>query len=228
MMRLNLDLENCYGIKRLNTQFDFSKSKAYAIYAPNGAMKSSLAKTFQDIADKAPSKDRIFPGRASKRAITDASGADLPGESVLVVRPYDEVLGHSEKTSTLLVNATLRQEYEKLYVEIDAAKDKLLQALKVQSGSKKDLEKEISSAFTSGDDKFQVALTRINQELTTQKDAPFADVRYDTIFDEKVLGFLGTKDFKTAIASYRKEPCRSRILQSQAYDKSQCRYQAGN
>src|SRR5271168_1656467 len=125
-MQLNLDLENCYGIKKLIAKFDFSKSKAYAIYAPNGAMKSSLAKTFQDIADKTPSKDRIFPGRASKRVITDATGADLPSESVFVVRPYDEVFGHSAKTSTLLVNAKLREEYAQLYIEIDAAKDALL------------------------------------------------------------------------------------------------------
>ena len=48
-MELKLDLENCYGIRKLKAEFDFAKSKAYAIYAPNGAMKSSLAKTFQDI-----------------------------------------------------------------------------------------------------------------------------------------------------------------------------------
>jgi hypothetical protein len=204
-MHLNLDLENCYGIKKLKTKFDFSKSKAYAIYAPNGAMKSSLAKTFQDVADRTASKDRIFSGRVSKRVITDEAGTDIPSENVLVVRPYDEVLGHTAKTSTLLVNAKLREEYEQLYVAIDEVKDKLLKALKEQSGSKRDLEKEISSTFTSNDNNFQLALTRINQELLKQKDAPFSDVKYDTVFDEKVLTFLGTKDFKTAIESYIKK-----------------------
>ncbi len=62
MNKLNVDLENCYGIKKLAKQFDFSKQKAYAIYAPNGAMKSSLAKTFKDIAEGEASSDRIFPG----------------------------------------------------------------------------------------------------------------------------------------------------------------------
>jgi len=51
MKKLNIDLENCYGIKKLKTQFDFSQGKAYAIYASNGAMKTSLAQTFKDIAD---------------------------------------------------------------------------------------------------------------------------------------------------------------------------------
>src|SRR5450759_4878765 len=104
MKQLNIDLENCYGIKKLQGHFDFSTGKAYAIYAPNGSMKSSFAQTIQDIADGNTSKDRIFPARVSTRSVTDENNANLPKETVLVVRPYDEVLGHTEKTSTLLVN----------------------------------------------------------------------------------------------------------------------------
>jgi energy-coupling factor transporter ATP-binding protein EcfA2 len=198
-------LENCYGIQKLKKEFDFSKGKAYAIYAPNGSMKSSLAQTFQDIADGKPSRDRIFPSRDSKRRIVDENTVDLPKENVLVVRPYDEVYSHSEKTSTLLVNAILRREYEQLYVSIDAAKETFLKALKEISGSKKNLEKEISTVFTKNEDQFFRALIRIKDELLTQKDAPFSTVQYDIIFDEKVLGFLGTKDFKTVIEAYVKK-----------------------
>lgn len=212
MKQLNIDIENCYGIKKLKTSFDFSKYSACAIYAPNGAMKSSLARTFQDIAEGTKSRDRIFPDRVNKRVITDEKGVDLPSESVLVVRPYDEELGHSKKTSTLLVNATLRKEYEQLHLEIDASKEVFLKALKEQSGSKKDLEKEISSTFTKSDDQLFRALVRIQNELLEQKDAPFADISYDTIFDDKVLGFLGTKDVKTAIENYIKKVQRAHSL----------------
>lgn len=203
--KVTIDLANCYGIRKLQTTFDFSNAKACAVYAPNGSMKSSLAQTFKDIADGVASKDRIFPDRASQRVINDETGADLPRESVLVVRPYDEVLGHSVKTSTLLVNPTLRKEFETLHAEIDAAKDTLLKALKEQSGSKRDLEKELSSTFTARDDQFYVALNRIKDEVAAQPDAPLAGVAYDVIFDEKVLGFLGTKDFKIAIEEYIKK-----------------------
>ena len=202
MKKLNVELENCYGIKKLNTEFDFSTENVYAIYAPNGVMKSSLAKTFTDIADDVVSKDRIFPARASIRKITDEQSIALPKESVLVIRPYDEVFGHSEKTSTLLVDAALRKEYEQLHLAIDASKGLFLKALKEQSGSKKDLEKEISSTFTKSENDFFLALTRIKDELLAQKDAPFANISYDTIFDDKVLSFLTTKDFKTAIREY--------------------------
>lgn len=202
MDRVNVDLEHCYGIKRLQTQFDFSEERAYAIYAPNGVMKSSLAQTFQDVASGVPSTDRIFPKRTSKRVVTDEHGADLPKESVLAVRPYDETLGHTEKTSTLLVDTTLRKEYEQLHVGIESSKKALLDALKKQSGSRKDIEKEISSTFTSSDDEFYTALARIKKELLEQTDTPFADVRYDVIFDEKVLAFLARPDVKAAIEDY--------------------------
>jgi hypothetical protein len=202
MKKLNVKLENCYGIKKIEHTFDFSSPPVYAIYAPNGSMKSSLAQTFKDLAEGSASKDRIFPARVCTRKITDESGADLAPATVLVVPPYDEVFSHNEKTSVLLVNNKLRKEYEDLHVEIDKSKDSLLKGLKEQSGSKKDLEKEISSTFTTTDTEFYRALIRIKDELLSQKDAPFAEVQYDTIFDEKVLAFLSTKDFRTAIADY--------------------------
>jgi hypothetical protein len=202
---LTINIESCYGIRKLDTTLDFSAAKAVAIYAPNGSMKTSLAQTFHDIASGVDSKDRIFPARPCKRVVKDERGVDLAKESVLVVRPYDEVMGHSAKTSTLLVNAALRREYEELHVEINAAKTTFLNALKEQSGSKKDIEKEISSTFTASDDKFYVALNRIKDEVLNQSDSPFADVPYDLIFDEKVLSLLGTKDFKTAIDGFIKK-----------------------
>jgi hypothetical protein len=206
MKTLNIELENCYGIKTLKKQLDFSQGRTYTIYASNGSMKSSLSQTFQDVADDTPSKDRMFPKRVSSRQITDENGVDLPKDSVFVVRPYhDEEYSHTEKTSTLLVDSKLRKEYEQLHTEIDKSKAMFLKALKEQSGSKKDLEKEISSAFTKSDDEFYKALSRIESELLAQKDTRFADIHYDTIFDEKVLSFLGTKDFKTAIEDYIKK-----------------------
>lgn len=204
-MKLQVELENCYGIPSLDATFDFTTSKAYAIYAPNGAMKSSFAQTFQDVAKNQPSKDRVFPNRTTRRRITMHPGVDLSPDSVLVVRPYDEAFSHSEKTSTLLVNADLRAEYEKLHIAIDEAKDRLLQALRSQASTRKDVEKEISAAFTRSEDKFQLALARIRPELDAQTEAPFSDVKYDVIFDEKVMAVLGTKDFKTAIESYIKK-----------------------
>jgi hypothetical protein len=61
MKSLCVGFGNCYGIKKLNHQFDFSKSAVYAIYAANGMMKSSFAQTFLDVAEDRPSNS-INPG----------------------------------------------------------------------------------------------------------------------------------------------------------------------
>ena len=206
MIKLNVELENCYGIKKLQIQFNFSQHQAYAIYAPNGAMKTSLAQTFKDVADATASKDRIFPDRVCKRKITDENGHDLPKESVYVIWPYDdEEIGHTERTSTLLVDSKLRKEYEDLHIDIEKSKESFLKALKEQSKSKKELDKEISSTFTASDDEFDRALIRVKDEVVAQKDAPVASVDYDIIFDERVLSLLGTKDVQSAIESYIKK-----------------------
>jgi len=202
MKKLTVELQNCYGIKTLKAEFDFDQQNTYAVYAPNGSMKSSLAQTFDDIANGKKSVDRVFPARKSTRNIADENGAELPPESVFVVRPYDEVFGHSERTSTLLVDAKLRQEYEQLHVDIDKAKEAFLKALKAQSRSKKDIETEVALAFTKSADAFFTALLRVEEEVLADDKAPFADLGYDTIFDDRVMAILDTKDFKTAIQDY--------------------------
>lgn len=204
MERVRIDLEHCYGIKSLIHEFDFSEQRAYAIYAPNGSMKSSFAQTFKDVAEGKSSVDRIFPARVTSRKITDEHGSDLPASSVLVLPPYDEFFGPTAKTSTLLVNAALRKEFEQLYSQVEESKAVFLKAMATQSGSKRKLADEIALAFmkAAGDTNFYLALDRIKNELADQKDAPFATVPYDTIFDEKVLTALATKNFRIAIHGY--------------------------
>jgi hypothetical protein len=87
---------------------------------------------------------------------------------VLVVGPYDEKFGPTEKTSTLLVDAKLRTEYDALHIAIDEAKEALLSAIRQQSGSRINFEEEISSAFTPSNNKFADAAARIKKELEKQ------------------------------------------------------------
>lgn len=202
MDELKLDLEHCYGIRRLEHTFNFRDCQAAALYAPNGAMKSSLAKTFQDIADGKKSSDRMFPDRTTKRVVVDESGAELDPESILVVRPYDEEFGPGANTSTLLVNAALRKDYEKLNAGVEDANKAFLAAMKEQSGSKRDLAAEISATFTRTENQFLTAVIRINDEIKIQSDAPFADIPYDLLFDPKVVEMLEKEQVQEALEDY--------------------------
>lgn len=165
-------------------------------------MKTSFANTFKDLSEGRDSGDKIFPDRVSERTIVDDSGNKLPPEHVLVLQPYDDTVEVTERTSTLLLDHRLKQEYEHLHTDIDLAKDALLNTLKELTKSKKDLEKEISHAFTHEENQFFVALARIETEVLSETDSHFSEVNYDTIFDERVLAFLNTRDFKEAIHGY--------------------------
>ena len=202
MNKIRINLKNCYGIKDLQRDFDFSNTCAYALYAPNGAMKSSLAQTFQDTAEGNDSEDRIFKTRKTVRKITDEADQDVSGDRILVVAPYDEALGITEETSTLLLEPRLKKEFDTLLRATEEAKAVLLRGIRTQSGSKKNLEIEISSAIMQTSFELDAALIRIKREVKEQKDSLFASVEYDTLFNEKVLSALNTKDLKNAIEDY--------------------------
>lgn len=59
MEELKLHLENCYGIQKLDEDIDYSNNNVAIIYAPNGTMKSSLAKTFEAIRDRKQAEEKI-------------------------------------------------------------------------------------------------------------------------------------------------------------------------
>jgi len=200
MDKVRISLKNCYGIKSLDKDFDFAKGRGYAIYAPNGVMKSSLAQTFQDAAAGSKSSDRIFPQRKTIRLLLDESKKEIGAEHILVVLPYDKQFGITEKTSTLLIDPKLRRQYEDLIRATDQARDALISAIRKQSKSKKDFRIEVASAFAS--DTVDTALARIERELKDQRDAPFANVEYDTIFNDKVATGLNLEGVKAAIEDY--------------------------
>lgn len=200
--KISIRLENCYGIRSVTHEFDFSNSAVYAIYAPNGSMKTSFAQTFKDLSEDNPSKDRVFPGRVSTRTIVDSTGANVKKECVYVVSPYDEGLGVTEKTAVLLVDAKLRKEYERLHAELNRSKKKFLTSMRKQSKSRLDLEREISFAFTRQDGHFYRALRRVEDEVESQQDAPLANIKYNMLFNDRVKNFLETQDFKVAVEDY--------------------------
>ena len=202
MDKITVNLKNCYGIRSLSTVFDFKKSNVIAIYAPNGVMKSSLAQTFRDHANDVPSEDRIFPSRDTAREVIDADRVSLVGSSILVVEPYDQKLGLSEQTSILLVDANLRKEYEQIHARVNDKKAEFIKAIKKQSRSKRDIEREISLAFTPHQDQFFRALVRTQSEVESQDETPLCDIQYDRVFDEAALALLEEPDFNALIKDY--------------------------
>jgi len=198
MKKLTLKFEYCYGIKKLEYEFIF-QNRTFAIYAPNGVMKTSFAKVFQDFSKNEPSMDLAFPNRNTTRDIT--ADIDINGEDVFIIEPYIKNY-QSEKISTLLANKELKQKYENIHKEIDKVKNELIKKLKQLSGltgRKDNIESEISKIFKKPLFDF---LLENEETIRNSEKLPYHNIRYQIIFNDKVIKFLETKDFKNSISEY--------------------------
>lgn len=203
MKIVKIDLENCYGIRALKADFDFSQKNLFVVYAPNGAMKSSLAKTFKDLSEDSPSEDRIFKARKNKRIVVDGKGVNISKEQVFVIEPINEAF-KSNKISTLLVNKALKEKYDSIYETIGDKKEALVKTLKSISGLKNGVEETLTQDIIQVPKEFYVALASLEEEILQGKENSFSDIPYQNIFNEKVTALLEEKDFKEKLANYIK------------------------
>lgn len=215
MEKLSLKLEHCYGIKKLEKELVFS-NRTFAIYASNGSMKTSLAKTFTDLMKDIDTKDLVYPERTTIREIKDESSQDLKSEEILVVEPYNEAYC-SDRESTLVVEKELREQYEKIYNDIDKEKKGFITNLKTISKSS-DCEEEIFATFSEFEkDSIFDILERLSPLITDTN--PKYSFRYNDVFDKKgnVKKFLDK--YSKSLDEYVKQ-YESLISQSGFFKKS--------
>jgi len=201
-MKLSVDLKNCYGISELVHEFDFSNTKGYAIYAPNGFMKTSFSKTFDDLAKGRETKDLIFPDRQSARVIKDDAGTNIAADSVFVVEPYNPDFS-SEKTSLLLVNIEVKQKYDDALKEIADKQSALFGKLKQLSGLTGRTvtpETEILKCFGK---RTVVELSEFLEAVVKAADpSQLSAVVYAEVFNDKTIGLLDSGSIKDQIEEY--------------------------
>ena len=205
MKKLNIKFKHCYGIKKLEKEFNFKtdtknnkKNRTFSIYAPNGVMKTSFAKTFSDYSNSEDTKDLVFTERKTERKIT--ADVTIAPENVFVIEPYNQDY-QSENISTLLANKTLKEGYEQVHKNIDKAKIELLKSIRKQSGRWGDeiIIQKIEDAF--GKPFFEV-ISKIKKSVVDIGEPLFSNIEYSKIFNEKVISFLETEDFKNSLQEY--------------------------
>lgn len=203
-MRLLLDLTNCYGINRLQRELDFSKvngvAGVYSLYAPNGTLKTSLAKTFKDVAEGKVSKDTIFPERETLRTIT-VDGQEIRPEQIMVINSYDESYS-SKQVSTLLVNEALKREYDDALKEVDDKRTLLIKELHKSSGRQhKAIAAMICDAFDRPETDFFEILIEIRATVA-QDYSDLARYRHEDLFNAKVLELITSDNFDRELTEY--------------------------
>lgn len=194
MQELKIKLENCYGIKKLEHSFDFSNFRTSVIYAGNGIMKTSFAKTFYDLATNKRPHDQLDDSLVSIFDALDETNTQIPSENILVIKPYSEEAFNSEdKILTLLADKETRDAYLEIYKEIESLKKSILPSLKKISGSS-NYEEEILSTFSHLEKPniFEI-FEHIFPQVKASKDA--FNFRYNEVFDKggKVKEFIGEK-----------------------------------
>lgn len=205
MNKLNVALKHCYGIQKLDFEFDLAVNDrshgVYSIYAPNGFMKSSLARTFEDVTNGNESKDVIFTNRTTTRTITN-DGVDISGEEIFVIKPYEESYT-PEQASLLLVNNSLKKDYDKALKEISQSKASVLKELKNISGlTGRNLtpESALCQCFDKTDKDFYELMTELSQIQDNY--LQYADVSYSELFNEKALKIISSGNLKEELADY--------------------------
>ena len=206
-MKLKLALENCYGINQLNKEFDFTKSSSNdgvnSLYAPNGTLKTSLAKTFIDVVNEEETKDLIFPDRETKRDITINNIAVTP-EQIMVIESYNESYS-SKQLSTLLVNDTLKQQYDTTLKEVDEKRTALVKAIAKPAGKKgiaiNAFPKLICEIFGKPEKAFLELLAELHQE-TIPDYSSYIAYKFGDLFNDKVLAVIAKGDFAEELSGY--------------------------
>lgn len=197
---LNINLRYCYGIKKLDAELQF-RHRGFAIYAPNGVMKTSFAKTMIDLSEGNMPKDQHFPDRKPVCEVT-LNGEVIKKEEIFVVKSYDEKFSSSQ-VSTLLANAELRSKYERIHQDIGEAKKALDKALRIAAGygerSRENLDTIIEDVFGGS---YYEALCAVEAELSETSLSDICKTDYKIIYDPKVQQFLLSEDVAVAVEDF--------------------------
>ena len=216
MEKLELNLENCYGIKKLNETIEFKKIdnqtgvkediNACLIYASNGTMKTSFANTFLDIENERETKDRIEPNNNTIRNIK-IDGKDISKDDVLVIQTYIEGYDSTNK-SKLLASKKLKQEYDDIWNDISKNKENFLKEIRKISGinSINEIEEEIIAIFKENEkEDFCEVLERIKDEYKFEEIDILNNIKYKEVINEDIENALSQKIVADALSDYMKK-----------------------
>ncbi len=196
MNRLKVSFQNCYGIQSLDHEFDFGSNqptrpmaKAYAIYAPNGLMKSSFAKVFEALAkDEKPREERY---NRTATHVVESDGTAISKEMIYVLKAEIDISSDNPAITNILVNPGNKARYDELLVDLDKLKNKFIGSLQKSSKIKKnDVEQRVLDDWHVT--AFPACIGTIKETTIEDDLSPY---EYATIFDPKAIEVLKSREF---------------------------------
>jgi len=195
MSTLKVILKNCYGIREFKHDFEFNKStespkaKAYAIYAPNGTMKTSFTKTFEDTAKGERPKEERY--NRPTTCLIELNESPISKEVIYVLKSEIDIKSETPAITNVLVNPENKARYDELLSELDKMKNKLIGALqKLSKVKKNDIEQVILKDCDTRD--FPICIAKALGHSAEDDLEPY---EYATIFDPKAIEILNSQEF---------------------------------
>lgn len=187
------------------------------IYAPNGVMKSSLSKVFDDISKGTATSDRIFQSVVSSYSVThytsqyvfsSADAATIPSatDRIYVVNTFTDTFEFTKETvSTLLADETTRNAYNVLMAQFSGEIRQIEDKLRVLTGlTKPQLKgKLITDLGLSGTSDWTDIFEKIHELIENRQVFDFLnDCTYSELFNDKVMAVYGKREFTNSIEEY--------------------------
>jgi hypothetical protein len=202
MKKLIVELKNCYGIHEFTHTFSFEKSRSNLIYASNGTMKTSFAKTFLDISKGLSPKDARYEDRITTCQITDETGSQIDPSKIFVIES-EKTEYSSEKISLLMANKDLRIKYENTLKEINTSNEEVKKKLQNLSGMRAGVEEEICEAFDLSD--ILECYATIFPKINNDEQPLIKEGKYKNYYNPKIVAFLNDEKSKEQIDEYVKK-----------------------
>lgn len=211
MQSLYLKLQYCYWIKDFEHTFNFEpswnyKNNVHIIYAQNWLMKSSFANSLLRLSNEQLPEQKVdgIPEAKLKIDWEDFNpGASL---KIHVVKSEVDNTVSDDKISNLLVDRTLKQEYENAVSNIEIAGNAVLEKLKNKIWTKwiDYVVWKMAQDLWLNSKKY-VILKWIYDNYTTINgiDNDYQRLDYKIISDPKVKNFLLKQDVKTLLEEYK-------------------------
>jgi len=208
MNKLRLELQNCYGIKKLYHEFNYEKSNVNVVYARNGLMKTSLTKSFKSIQDNKTDLvcDEIFGCTPTILSIK-RDGQNISKDEVFVIKSFENSY-ESDNVASLLVDNTMKDSLKEIFV----ARKKLLEEISKLSGikltktvqGKKILDLEPKVMQDLGFEESSILLNINNIDIDSLE-VDFSSIYYSNIFDPTVVKKIRDIDFQNKINDFLKK-----------------------
>jgi len=201
-MKIKYDLENCYGINKLEYEFDFNGKHIIIVHSPNGTMKTSLCKTTQDLIDNKNSQDLIDSSKITKRNIL-VNGNTASSNQLQVFNNYQEANLKDSIKKVMLTNA-LRTKYDTIISNEKTIVDSIIAKTASAIGMQKNgTEQIINNVFSESG--LSLKLLSALKSIKSRRKLPTYTYKYKDIFGTQTKTFFDNPETKKEIETYTRQ-----------------------